>query len=309
MKRIAEKSLVLNFIFTGILTITTASQAMAYEYKDTHAKAALDDGRVSAAWYSGGVLSKYLGNLAPSATTKILQNTETGMPLTQAKIAEVMKSIAKSPTANLTVGEYGGGELTIWLDSDHLRRFQGTGNAGELAKGMRQVAPNIAEAAHELSGTGPVSSNKSYSVSSRQEGIGAFNQSVKVAEGFAPKFEPMTINVGKAGSEGTIKQLQEIMKSGARIQKIAYNSLASRALIPNALKGLGVASAFPAISHLGTAIYHAGKSVVNKMTSENDAVCQAKTHCEEPGLVKKALVSTAPLPETAQKVINAVLAK
>jgi hypothetical protein len=120
-----------------------------------------------------------------------------------------------------------------------------------------------------------------------------------VGGSFKPKWGeiPEPINVAKSGIDGVRTQLEQIMASGARIQKISLHSLASRAILPGTLNGLGVASIVPSVAHLVTSLYHGAVWAKNKILNQNDAVCSPQSHCQEPGIIQKSLISSAPIPK------------
>lgn len=285
-------------IFAGLIVGAWTSPVHAFEYKETNGKAAVTDAEIAGGAYAGGKVAKFLGENAPAATTKVLQETKLGQPLTPDKIEEILAAVKKSPTSAWKLGDLGGGELRIVLDLNQYEQYIATQNANHLADEMRGTAARIAGIDETVNGRHNY--QPGYTVSERTTGVRTFVDQVNTVSGsFKPKWGqiPEPINVAKSGMDGVRTQLEQIMASGARIQKISLHSLASRAILPGTLNGLGVASIVPSVAHLVSSLYHGAVWAKNKIMNENDAVCSPKSHCQEPGIIQKALISSAPIPK------------
>ena len=284
------------FIAGAIASVSTLS-AHAYEYKETNGHAAVVDGSIALGAAGSGVASRYLGKEMPALTTKVLQETEIGERLTPAKIDEIMDAIQKSPTSQWKMGDRGGGLLKIKLDLNQYDNYVATQNANHIAGEMKGTATHIAGIDQTLNGGHQPRGG--YTISERPSGVRAFGEQVAAVNGnFKPRWGelPKPINVAKSGAQGTRAQLEMIMNSGARIQKISLHSLASRAILPKGLTALGTAFDFAAITHLISGAYRGVISLGHKAMDENDAVCRPQSHCADPNVFQKAAISSAPVP-------------
>lgn len=250
-------------LLSGVIASFSAIPSYAYEYKETHGHAAVTDAEIAAVSYGAGQGLQFLGEHAPAATTKVLQDTELGQPLTAQKIEEILAAVKKSPTSFWKVGDLGGGQLKVVLDLNQYDQYITAQNADHMTRGR-----------------------------------GFAGQYTGVHGSFKPRWGEISnpINVAKSGIEGVRAQLEQILASGARVQKISLQSLASRSLLPGGLHALGIASIVPSVTHLVSSLYHGAHWAVHQVTHQNDTVCRPQSHCQEPGLVQKSVLSSAPLP-------------